>query len=804
MVRINEGSGLVFLTAKYPEVLLLNRIREVSMATRNILFAQAEPVHFYAAGETAESPPFSAFYQLLQNEGYHIGYTTEALTHEHLAETDVLVIGVPEYVFDTVDTKAVEQFVINGGALLLVTNAATMLNPPHSLNKMAAIAGLRFQEYLNARPTYLQTFRPHIVAGNVSRVRVGRIASLSLLNGASPVALTKATQEPVMACANVGHGRVAAIGDVDWLTNEYFDENDNRHLLKNTLGWLTATSAVEIKTLSVPQTVEWGQSATVVLEFLSNYTDDRLTLKWILDSDAGALVEDPVRYKYALPPGKLASIQWQLHPKKLGDQALRLVLEKEGEEPVHFDQFPPLICLAPGYFTLQMKDKAGNLKTTFQTGDSFTVEGVFHWTAVSSPPQKKLQLKVEDGLMECGHQPGHGIDRWHLEATKPGDHRITLGFEEGDQSLSALVKVNGSPGYQLDEIYAAYVYPLDAEIAERLRQVDSILSDESVKKQPFEILPTDEFVQKLYAEEAAVRVSGMLAAARREQWFNPALLDIILEYFVPTYLPNRGAFIPYDPELASHLANLHITDRRYLEYNLLCSNESGEIPLKQNIAAYLLHEKYGHGFFYSQTRLGKQIALMERYRPNDPLLEVIKDSAIIVNEGFATWMELTFLEKLDREIRSSTTARRILLLEEGTGLFDRETNRFFNKFPPRFDSRYREGFEYLDYIGRTFNLRCAVRVFLIAASVDLGIVEKSTGELDYDEQNEHIIVERLLETEKPDWRSHFRLRRMAELILENERKAKEFMRKQKCPKECQEKGCPLEEYISDQLKWRVT
>ena len=103
--------------------------------------------------------------------------------------------------------------------------------------------------------------------------------------------------------------------------------------------------------------------------------------------------------------------------------------------------------------------------------------------------------------------------------------------------------------------------------------------------------------------------------------------------------------------------------------------------------------------------------------------------------------------------------------------FDRETDRFFNEFPPRFDSRYREGFEYLDYIGRTFNLRCAVRVFLIATNVDLGIVEASTGQLEYDKDS---IKERLLETDSPNWRSHFRLRNMAELLLENERKPKNF------------------------------
>lgn len=764
---------------------------------KNILFVQASAEQFLPTDEPDESPPYTSFHQLLQDEGYHLNYTTDYLTPEHLDNIDVLVIGVPEYTKNAVVVEDVQRFVASGGALLLVTNAATMLNPPESLNEMVAIAGLKFQEYLNYQHKSLEAFWPHPITGNINQVEISDIASLSLLNDAYPAGFIKDTKEPIIACSDVSRGRVAAIGCVDWLKNKYFSEKDNRQLAINIFRWLTGNNPVEIKSLSIPKKVEWGQSATVVLQFRNNYKDARLSLKWILDSDKDALINQPVREKHALLPDKTVSIQWQVRPQKLGEQELRLILEMEEQSPVYFDQMPSMYCEAPGYFTLQMKDKVGNLKTTFQTGESFTVEGMFHWTAVTPLPHQKLQLKLEGGLIESSYEPGHGIDRWHLQAIKPGEHRITLGFIDGDQSLSTLVKISSSPLFQLDEIYAAYVCPLDAEIAERLRQVDQILSHENVRNQPFEILPTDEFVKRLYAGETAVRVSGMLAAARREQWFNPSLLDIVLEYFVPTYLPNRGSFIPYDPDLASHLAKLHITDRRFLEYNLLCSHESNDIQLKQNIAAYLLHEKYGHGFFYAQTRLGKQIAILERHSPDPELLELIKDSAIIVNEGFATWMELNFLGKLDREIRPSITARRVLLLEEGSGLFSRELrDGFFKKFPPRYDSRYREGFEYLDYISRNFSLHCSIRVFLIATNIDLGITEED-GNLMY---NEKLIRERLLETEKSDWRSHFRLGEMAEL-LKNEKHSQNLVHVQNCPGDCQHNKCPIEIFIANQLNW---
>ena len=776
----------------------------MSVVVPKILFAQASPKHFDPAQATDEPSLFSLFNQFLQEEGYHT--TTlddDLLSIDALQDISVLVIGVPEYKKDSVDVDAVKDFVAKGGALLLVTDAATMLNPPESLQALTAIADVKFQEYLNYRPTYLQTFHPHAITGNINRIRIGSIASLTLENGANPLAYTKATQEPVMASFQASGGKIVAVGDVGWLQNKYFDQIDNRLLAKNLFQWLSNENPIEIISLIVPETVKLGQSATVILQFRNNYKNKRPSLKWILDSDEGAIINQPTREKHAIPPGKIVTIQWQVRPQKLGEQDLRLVLEL-GTESICFDHLPLMNCLAPGYFTLQMKDLDGNPKTTVKMGESFSVEGKFHWTSTPPSPEQKYVLTLSNGLIQDSYEPGQGIDRWHLTATKPGEHQITLSFADGEQSLSVLVKVKESRQYQLEEIYAAHVLPLDAEIAERLRQVDPILSTPQVREQPFNIVSTDQFIEELYDGEAEVRISGMLASARREQWSNPNLLDIILEYFVPTFIPNKGAYIPYDPDLASHLANLHINQRRYLEYNLLRSNESGTIQLKQNIAAYLLHEKYGHGFFYTQTRLGQQLAILERHSESEELqalIELIKDSAIIVNEGFATWMELTFLAKLDREIRPSVTARRILLLEEGSGLFSREINSdYFKKFLPRFDSRYREGFEYLDYIGRTFNLGCAVLIFLLATNIELGIKENNDGDLEPFDKDK--IRNKLLDPENPDGCSQFRLQAMAELLLANETAVKNLIHAHHCSHNCLHDGCPLVSLITNQFNWR--
>jgi len=781
-----------------------------------ILFSQAHGEKLAVAEGADGEPQFSLLRQKLAAWGYVTDHTNEVLSSERLQAAHILVVGAPRKDFEREEIEAIERFLAAGGGLLLINDAETMINPPFDLNlRMAEVTGLQFREYLNYPPTFLQVFWPHYITANVRRVQVGKVASLAVSNQGRPLALTKATRQRIMACSSVGPARVVAVGDVGWFTDDLLAVEDNEQLLANTFCWLAARNVIEVEEVTIPETVRWGQAATIVLQLRNSDPEVRPQVECVLESDADALISEPVRKSRSLPPGKTTRMQWVVHPQTLGEQKLRLAVHVNEHTALFFDQLPEMHCLAPGYFTLEIRgDKSGQLQTDFQTGEYLTVEGVFHWAAESEPLPHRLELALGDGLVERGCERGDGVNRWHLQAAAAGSQALTLRIAETGQSLPALVTVHPSYSDRLAEIQAAYVYPLEAEIVERLRMVDERLSDVRIQGQPFRILPPEEFVQAVYKREAVSWLQGVLAAAHREQWYNPDLLDLVLTNIAPTYLPGHGAFVPCDPGLASSLATLHPAAAKSLEYNLLCCEESEDINVKQNVAAFLLHEKYGHGFFYVQTRLGQQLAILQghgfpdepdrRYEMYEEAVRVLEDSALIVNEGFAAWMELAFLGKLDREVRQALYPRQMLLIQQAGGLSGRrQRSAFFSVFSPRYDSRYREGFEYLDFVGQRFGQRCAVQVFLIATCIDFGITEDVEDRLHF--KHAPAEIERLLlELEEPDWRSHLRLRKITDLLYERDDEVEALIKGFHCPTDCRSDGCPLERYIFEKLNWRIS
>jgi hypothetical protein len=400
--------------------------------------------------------------------------------------------------------------------------------------------------------------------------------------------------------------------------------------------------------------------------------------------------------------------------------------------------------------------------------------------------------------------PGNFNSRWHIQAVKAGNHEIKLGLKGTKQSLSAQVHVQSSIRDQISEIVTAIQLPLNAEIAARLQQLDHTLGCTTVQDIPFRILPVEEFISELYEGEIAIRLNGMLRSARREQWFNPKLLNIVLNFFLPTYLPGRGVFIPYAPNLASSLAELHPRDRRFLENNLLASNESSVVQTKQNIAAYLLHERYGHGFFYTQTRLGKQLAaLYAEETKYKQLIEVIDHSSTIVNEGFATWVELHFLKQLSQEIQPMVNWRQELLIEQSSGMFELAfTSDYFQIDPPIYDSRYREGFEYFSYIAANFHPRCVIQIMKIVNEIDLGIEVNHSGVSL--RESEKSIKKLLLNPVNDTEKSNVRLRRITTYLRANETKISKETRKQYCPHDCNKAACPLLNTVEKHFQWRLT
>lgn len=782
------------------------------MAKPKVLFTQAHHELLHIEEDPEVAPETLGLRRLLVDLGFEPKPVGDSLTANHLEDSKVLVLGAPRTELHDEEVETIQHFVETGGGLLLVSDSYTMINPLDSLDQLAGMAGLQFHEYLNYHPTWLQLFFPHYITANVDRVKVKDVAYLTCSDGAYNLAVTKATRSTIIACASMGQGRVVAIGDVNLLTDLLVHEG-NTTLVTNAFRWLASQNTVDIQEIIVPHIVKWGQSETVILRLYNGNAKARPQVECILESDLDALISEPASKRRSIPPGKTTQMQWTVTPQTLGDQKLRLTINITGQPSLYFDQLlPEMCCEASGYLTLQTRNAEGEPETEFQTGDQVIAEGALHWPTGLESPSYQLELEHTEGLIKRGYQPGEGVGRWHLQAVAPGTHTLTLKICQTGQSLPAMVTVQSSLQDQLSELRAAYVHPLDAEIAERLQAVDQRLSDEAVRGQPFTVLPPDQYIQEVYDTKAAIWLKEVLTAARREQWYNLDLLNEVLIYLAPAYLPGKGSFVPYDSSLASHLARLHPTKRWRLECNLVRSEESEDINVRQNIATYLLHEKYGHGFFYTHTCLGQQLAILQRHgfleEPHDESYKdyveaarLIKDSAVIVNEGFAAWMELAFLGKLDREVRQAVLPRRVLLLQEATGLYERQRDsRFFQTFPPRFDSPYREGFEYLDFVSQHFNLCCAVRVFLIATNVEFGISEDDEGHIQF-EQEVREIERRLLEAEEDDARSHLRLSQIGELVYDRRKEMQAFVRKRHCPEDCKD-YCPLEKLIEENLKWR--
>ena len=125
---------------------------------------------------------------------------------------------------------------------------------------------------------------------------------------------------------------------------------------------------------------------------------------------------------------------------------------------------------------------------------------------------------------------------------------------------------------------------------------------------------------------------------------------------------------------------------------------------------------------------------------------------------------------------------------------------YFTRFPPKTTSRYQEGFEYLDFISTWYNLRCAIRALMIATNIDFDLdLENSNGVIIDREQTK----ERVLNANIGDYRSQHRLEQIAHLLRNNKRKTVGMVQKRHCPIDCRSEQCPLEDYISNHLGWRV-
>ncbi|GAK50505.1 hypothetical protein U14_01736 [Candidatus Moduliflexus flocculans] len=739
---------------------------------------------------------------------------------------DILVLGAPTKDLNWKEYRAIRKFLKQGGGLLLLCNSNMLMDARPYIEGLAAKLGIELYEYHNRQPENIDIFFPHALTVKVTRLQVSNIAIVTPTAEACPVAYVEITPEPeciretVAACLdlrnrpNSGNGRIAVIGDVAFCSDEFIECEHNKQFIRNIFEWLACRNPLDIKPFTVTETVHLGDTGQTKITLHHSNPEAEPYVECILESDQEAIIGSPRRGQ-TIRAGKPVSVGWQVTPQNLGKQGLQCVIRIEKKQWSRFKLLPDMHCLAPGYLTLEILDIQGKPKLSFEQKEPFTVKGIFHASStIQSIPLMKLEC-YEGLAYGDPFSPEPGI--WNLRAIEPGTHRITLSIPTTGQTVSALVTVKPSEHDRRTELYIAYVNPLDAEIAGRLKHTDERLCHDDVKNAGFEIVELDDYIEELYAEPSREWLKKMLIAVKREKKRDNKLINQLMTYFYPTYQSHyKQALIPYDPDLVSDLSRIYPAQRKHLEFNFLGSEETDDINIKQHIAAYLLHEKYGHGFFYTQTRLGRQVANIERLASSEKteyqkVFEFIRDSSIVVNEGFAAWLEITFLKQLtDPELRQVADQRHKFLILEATGFLQKPIYReFFRKFPPHYDSQYREGFEYLDFIAKNYNVRCAVEAFMIATRVNLGIPENVSAvgfEFDKNRLEEFKAFfqkdDKSLEEESLKWLSHKRLRQITDILNKFRAELELPIRRQYCLPTIDENTEQLKVLITNDLKGR--
>ena len=200
--------------------------------------------------------------------------------------------------------------------------------------------------------------------------------------------------------------------------------------------------------------------------------------------------------------------------------------------------------------------------------------------------------------------------------------------------------------------------------------------------------------------------------------------DIRVESFLSAFTdPSKGVVVLVDPEKA----------KEYPEFSEFFSAKHARL------ASILAHEKYGHGFFFDQTTLGKSLAGYGFFKrelvqelPKEDIgkailmrkLEPLYHSSLIPSEGFAVWLQEKVLsELLRRKPKQAQTIDREIseifsLIGQRSDPFSRDGSDYFGEFFSGAVNPYSLGFNLCRTADESFGPACVVRAFEIAADIE--------------------------------------------------------------------------------------
>jgi hypothetical protein len=752
------------------------------------------------------------------------------LTYEILEEVDVLVLLAPTEPLSLAEVKAITEFVEDDGALLIANNYESLeQQASNSTNTLLETFGLYTKQLLNNPPEEIFDFEPHYISVGVKKLVVDEPAYLETINDLSfVVAKLPETFQPFIAAVDIDSGRVVAIGDFVIFSDQFIDEGDNKLLAINIFRWLAHENYLDCKDIYVRSEVFYGEVTRFSIT-LSNSSQQRLeNIHCLLDSGTGVLIEEPERTIRFLSPRGESRLQWTIKPQQLGLQNLNLTIEKSQEpnfSPLFFDPVGRFQCVPNADFRLVILNEQNQELHNVETEIPFEVQAVTRWTADAQ--QLPLQFELDYPRSHIQGKQTHQ-DRWRLTALDPGNWAVTLKVSQTEQRNPDMICAVPSLKQKIASIQRDIVNPLAVSIHYQASLIRHEFDADTIQKILFRLLTPEEQVCLIYPDDVKERLLDALDAARKEtQRWQPLMEDLLLN-ISPIYSVVHGCCIPYEPKLAAHLVKKHTAYEENIAYQFL-QIEGDErydtIWLEQNIAALLVHEKYGHGFFFTQTTVGKQLAILYRhglvrrvdyerlrspyprllYKEYEEAIKFLAHSAIIVNEGFSLWLEQTVLSRLPKVIGQIAYQRKLFLFERDDQLnYLRKNSQYFQTFPPRYASKYQEAYEYLERIQSYFGIhcgpKCAIQAVIKATDVDFGISENA-GKVQF-ALTPMAMSDALLEPEDDNYvGADVRLRYIYDVLKRNRDWIQAQQEELQCHRSCLHSSCPVNKIIIDKLGW---
>jgi len=194
--------------------------------------------------------------------------------------------------------------------------------------------------------------------------------------------------------------------------------------------------------------------------------------------------------------------------------------------------------------------------------------------------------------------------------------------------------------------------------------------------------------------------------------------------------------------------------------------------------------------------------LYSRYRQ---AIKVLQHSALIVNEGFAAWLELNILHRMNPEIHA-IISERIEFMRESQTLRDvRRDSIYFDRFPPAsgLNSPYEEGRQYLHSIQNLYpeeyGVKCATQAFLVSTAIPLGITDNE--EAPNFALPPEVLKDTILEGAEGNARSDLRLWRISRVLEDTEKSVLAAQEQLQCHRFCLHPECPVRLQIAHKLGW---